>query len=816
MTAITFGNRALQVAASSAEADRPASNLLDERLARVCQTKTKSGAYFEASTWRSVVGEMLQTVSLTATDFDVHPTGPWMAYVSGGTTLAIRKYVEATGQIETVDTDTVTDAQNLGFVRFEPGNGEFILVGRTNGSGTPWAIYRFNPATGKIGAKLADPSTKTTGTTARGVCWMENNGSATQQWFAIALAASPYFNLFDLTLGTGVISNKATDPTLPGSAASSSGLQPIALVYRNSSVGYMAVGESNSPYLHQYEATISSSPPAFASKHNNPATLPAGAVYALKYRWNTSDTDSYLFVGHANSPFVSAYLLFDGVNAIGAKAANPTTAFAGAPTSIDFSRPRQTNLLLAPSDLTSSAWTKTKTTIAADAAVAPSGMTTADKIKEDNTSGNHEVTQAITVTANTIGCYSTYLKAAERSRARLYAYISTNYFGGEFDLSAGTALAPLSSGATGLAAVIESVGDGIYRCWIAGLIASGTAMTVKTRLLDANGNESYTGTTDNGLYQWGAQYEYGAVPTVWRPYSLNGFWVAFNRNAANDGLELRLWTGTGWGPDREDIWESGTSGTAYKTVKITPGQGLLLTAVDATVDQLRLRRFSGEHSRINQLIDIVSLIRLASTQGLLLTISCSNNRDQSSPIYTETLWAPWPRFVTSGSKYTIPEELFGIYPANAHYVLPSPVLPRYIRVTLYDDQNEASGHACGYFFAGLLIRPTYGHQEGSRHAVNDESASHEAIVGPVYMIDLPRRRQVTFNFEVMMTADIHGRLQRLMANGTSELVLALPDDGDRVANYFRGIFGRLTQGLELSEPRFGEIKATQIGMVEHQ
>lgn len=179
---------------------------------------------------------------------------------------------------------------------------------------------------------------------------------------------------------------------------------------------------------------------------------------------------------------------------------------------------QRTNLLTYSEQFDNAVWAKTRATVTANAATAPDGTMTADKLVEDTTaSATHYiglVTNAVTFTAVT-HCGSAYVKAGERSRLQAILVDSVGIVSGAstiFDLTAGTVV----SGSQG---AISPVGSGWYRISIygtpaAGLTPSGGGLRIH---LDNGTTQTYTGDGTSGLFIWGAQLEAGAFPTSYIP-----------------------------------------------------------------------------------------------------------------------------------------------------------------------------------------------------------------------------------------------------------------------------------------------------------
>ena len=177
---------------------------------------------------------------------------------------------------------------------------------------------------------------------------------------------------------------------------------------------------------------------------------------------------------------------------------NPTT-FESLGLLIEESR---SNLILQSEDF-STTWAATRSTVATNQVVAPSGALTADILQDSTDNDTHFVSQSVTTTAVAI-TFSVYAKAAGRNFVTLTINDSGNV--------ARTTFYNLSTGAvgttgTGITASVVSVGNGWYRC----IATVGTALAGSNPCVigtaSADNTASYAGNGFSGVAIWGAQVE---------------------------------------------------------------------------------------------------------------------------------------------------------------------------------------------------------------------------------------------------------------------------------------------------------------------
>jgi len=127
------------------------------------------------------------------------------------------------------------------------------------------------------------------------------------------------------------------------------------------------------------------------------------------------------------------------------------------------------NILLASLDYTDVAWTKSRLSVQANAAAAPGGAQTADKLVEDTTSGNHEVKQTFTKPA---GVTQLFTSIAAKAAGRTQAYLnlddnsSTNRAYIRLDLTTGAKLTSVVGTVGIVAHGADPLGDDWWRLWM--------------------------------------------------------------------------------------------------------------------------------------------------------------------------------------------------------------------------------------------------------------------------------------------------------------------------------------------------------------
>ena len=167
-----------------------------------------------------------------------------------------------------------------------------------------------------------------------------------------------------------------------------------------------------------------------------------------------------------------------------------------------------TNLLLQSQTFDNASWTKGNTTITAASITAPDGTLTGQTFTAVASGPTYFVTQNTTV-ASLTQTFSIYLKAGTITSVQLYCYATsggTNTYTATFNISAGTVTSSSATGTSTLSsATITSVGNGWYRCILAGNVNS----------TGSQGNVIYTG--NGNFYAWGSQLEVGSTANTYIP-----------------------------------------------------------------------------------------------------------------------------------------------------------------------------------------------------------------------------------------------------------------------------------------------------------
>lgn len=157
------------------------------------------------------------------------------------------------------------------------------------------------------------------------------------------------------------------------------------------------------------------------------------------------------------------------------------------------------NELIQTQNFDSASWTKTRSSITANAVAAPNGTLTADKLVEDTTVTNsHLVSMAGIPLDASVRELFVFAKQAERSALFIQLYDGTTTYSGNFNLATGSV--GTTSNAT---SSITPLSDGWYRCAIVTNTPTAAASgSVTYSIQNPLGTNIYTGDGTSGLYLW--------------------------------------------------------------------------------------------------------------------------------------------------------------------------------------------------------------------------------------------------------------------------------------------------------------------------
>ena len=202
----------------------------------------------------------------------------------------------------------------------------------------------------------------------------------------------------------------------------------------------------------------------------------------------------------------------------------------------------------------------TNITVSANSIVSPDGSQNAGKIEENIVNGQHSILQTSgSFLDNTVYTLSVYLKAAERSWARVSVRTKTNALPGVYINLATGALGSSVSSPTSVG--VQNAGNGWWRVTVSADVLSGAfnaGLTVWTST--ANGSISHQGVLGSGFYVWGIQAEAGAFATSYIPTTT----TALTRNAdvaTMTGANFSDWYSAGAGGVVARVLPSTVSGT---------------------------------------------------------------------------------------------------------------------------------------------------------------------------------------------------------------------------------------------------------------
>lgn len=190
------------------------------------------------------------------------------------------------------------------------------------------------------------------------------------------------------------------------------------------------------------------------------------------------------------------------------------SAEAQGSTSIDIVTTYGTNLLTFPDALDNAVWTKTNSSVTANALAAPDGTTTAELLKEDTANTTHLVFEVVSgLTSGAQYTWSFFAKAGTRSMVKVVLSQGANAVNATVNLTNGayfSAVAITGGVWTGATSSITALPNGWYRISVTANIVGSTALSCQAQLHNGT-TVTYLGDGASGLYVWGGKLELGTL-----------------------------------------------------------------------------------------------------------------------------------------------------------------------------------------------------------------------------------------------------------------------------------------------------------------
>ena len=242
---------------------------------------------------------------------------------------------------------------------------------------------------------------------------------------------------------------------------------------------------------------------------------------------------------------------------------------------------QRANLLTYSEQFDNAAWTKSNSSVSANATVSPDGTTNADRLIPSVAATDGRISQSFTGSIGATYTLTAYGKADTFSNFRLYSDDgASNSASVSYNLATGAITTAVGSTGTwtNASSTITPVGNGWYRAsltWTA-------AITAPTRVVIWCRD---TGNGYSGIFIWGAQLEAGAFPTSYIQTVASQVTRAADA-ASMTGTNFSSWYSQGEGTLYQEYSAIGVSALDRVSVRISDGGA-------AFTNEISFRNFNG-------------------------------------------------------------------------------------------------------------------------------------------------------------------------------------------------------------------------------
>lgn len=291
----------------------------------------------------------------------------------------------------------------------------------------------------------------------------------------------------------------------------------------------------------------------------------------------------------------------------------------------------RTNGFTYSQEFDNAAWSKVRASVTANAAIAPDGTLTADKLVEDTSAStsHYMLRDTPALTSGNYQSFSIFAKAAGRNwiQVQMLDKAGSAVYR-MFDVANGTI------GGGGATASIEALGDGWYRCSIVVSAGSGASgPRIEVFLASADLVPTYTGDGVSGVLLWGAQIEVNVpFPTSYIPTtsatasrSADSFYWDYPPAPQAKAAYLRLvyagdrtFSSTHAAVHRLLALGSGPLASPYFEIRQVPENGAFMMLYNNGSAQSTAER-NGYTPVAGDVLEIIALLRTAQTGRIIVS-----------------------------------------------------------------------------------------------------------------------------------------------------------------------------------------------------